>query len=75
MLLKEDETHQDIFLDIEDKTEKGIDAFKAVKRVLPKYKQNFESLFQYKEDTDEDSESVEDTPDEPPMTRMRPFPH
>ena len=73
--LKEDETHQDILLDIEDKTEKGIDAFKAVKRVLPKHKQKFESLFQYKEDTYEDSESVEDTPNEPPVKRMRPFPH
>ena len=72
VLLKGDETHQDILLDIEDKTEKGIDAFKAVKRVLPKHKQKFESLFQYKEDEDE---SVEDTPDEPPMKRMRPFPH
>ena len=73
VLLKEDETHQDILLDIEDKTEKGIDAFKAAKRVLPKHKQKFESLFQY--DADKDSESVEDTPDEPPMKCMRPFPH
>ena len=75
MPLKEDETHQDILLDIEDKTEKGTDAFKAVKRVLPKHKQKFESLFQYKEDAYEDSESVEDTPNEPPVKRMRPFPH
>ena len=62
-------------LDIEDKMERGTDALKAVKRVLPKHKQKFESLFQYKEDEDEDSENVEDPPDEPPMKRMRPFPH
>ena len=45
-----------------------------MKGVLPKHKQKCESLFQYK-DSDEDSESVEDSPDEPPMKRMRPFPH
>ena len=76
VLLKEDETHQDILLDVQDKPEKGIYryiTFKAVKRVLPKHK--FESLFQYKEDADEDFERMEDTPDEPPMKRMRPFPH
>ena len=39
LLQKEDETHQDILLDIEDKTEKGIDAFKPMKRVLTKHKQ------------------------------------
>ena len=74
VLLKEDGTHQDTLLDIEDKTERGIDTFKAVKRVLAKHKHKFESLFQYK-DADQNSESVEDTPDEPPMKRMRPFPH
>ena len=76
VLLKEDDcTQQDILLDIEDKTEKWVAAFKAVKRVLPKHKQKFESLFQYKEEEDEDSERMEDPPDEPPMKRMRPFPH
>ena len=38
VLLNEDETYQDILLDIEDKTERGIDAFKAVKRVLLKHR-------------------------------------
>ena len=59
--------------DIEDKKKRGIYAFKLVKRVLSKHKHKFESLFQYKRDADEDSESVEDSPDEPTMKCMRPL--
>ena len=68
MLLEEDETHQDILADIEEKTERGMDAYKAVRRVLPEHKHKFESLFEY--DADEDSEGIED--DQPPAKRMRP---
>ena len=72
VLLKEDETHQDILGDIEEKTERGMDAYKAVKRVLPKHKHKFESLFEYDADADEDSEGLEDSDDQPPAKRMRP---
>ena len=52
LLLKEDENHQDILADIVEKTERGMDAYKAVMRVLPKHKHKFESLFVYKADAD-----------------------
>ena len=70
VLLKENETHQDTLADIEEKTERGMDAYKAVRRVLPKHKHKFESLFEYEADADEDSEGVED--DQQPAKRMRP---
>ena len=43
----------------------GLDSSKAVKRVLPKQKHQFESLFEYKsddkeDDSDTDADSLED---------------
>ena len=72
LLLKEDENHQDILAGIVEKTERGMDAYKAVMRVLPKHKHKFESLFVYRSDADKDSECVEDSDDQPPVKRMRP---
>ena len=76
--LEEDDTHQEIIADIEEKMRRGLDTSKAVKRVLPKHKHHFESLFEYKLD-DEDandsySDSLEDVLDQPPSKRMGPFP-
>ena len=34
---------------------RGLDSRKAVKRVLPKHKRQFESLFEYKSDDEDDS--------------------
>ena len=56
---------------------RGLDSRKAVKRVLPKHKHHFESLFEYKSDADvndSDSDSLEDVLDQPPAKRMGPFP-
>ena len=41
--LEEDDTHQEIIADIEEKTRRGLDTSKAVKRVLPKHKHHFEA--------------------------------
>ena len=44
-LIQKDTTYQDILSDIEEKVAGGMDVRKAVKRVLPKHKHKFESLF------------------------------
>ena len=77
--LDEDNTHQEIIADIEEKMRRGLDTRKAVKRVLSKHKHHFESLFQYKsdgeDDNDTDADSVEDGLDQPlPTKRTGPFP-
>ena len=76
--LEEDDTHQEIIANIEEKMRRGLDSRKAVKRVLPKHKHHFESLFEYKSDdedaNDSDSDSLEDTLDQPPAKRMGPLP-
>ena len=46
MTLQDDDTYRDIVADIEEKLNKGVDMEKAVKRVLIKYKDKFEALFQ-----------------------------
>lgn len=77
--LEEDDTHQEIIADIEEKMRRGLDTRKAVKRVLPKHKHHFESLFEYKSDDedendDTDSDGLEDDSDQPPAKRTGPFP-
>ena len=76
--LEEDDTHQEIIADIEEKMRRDLDTSKAVKRVLPKHKHHFESLFEYKSDdedaNDSDSDSLEDVLYQPPAKRMGPFP-
>ena len=39
----------------------GLDSRKAVKRVLPKHKHQFESLFEYKSDDEDDSDTDADS--------------
>ena len=78
--LEEDDTHQVIIADIEEKMRRGLDTRKAVKRVLLKHKHHFESLFEYKSDdedtNDSDSDSLEDVLHQPPAKRRPkgPFP-
>ena len=76
--LEEDDAHQEIIADIEEKKRRGLDTSKAVKRVLPKHKHHFESLFEYKSDVedfnDTDSDSLEDVLDQPPAKRKGLFP-
>ena len=46
--------------DIEEKVEEGMDIRKAVKRVLPKHKHKFESLFEFDPDVVEDDNQESD---------------
>ncbi len=57
--LRDDDAFQDIVADIDEKTEKGMDLNKAMKRVLPKHKHQFESLFEF-DPEEEDEEEEED---------------
>ena len=75
--LEDNGTHQEIITDIKEKMRQGLDSRKAVKRVLPKHIHQFESLFEYKsddgDDSDTDAESLEDGLDQPPAERTGPF--
>ena len=63
--LRDDDVFQEIVGDIDEKMEGGMDLIKAVKRVLPKYKHQFASLFEYDPESipedEEDSSDMEDT--------------
>ena len=59
-LIQKDQTYQDILSDIEEKVEEGMDVRKAVKRVLPKHKHKFESLFEFDPDLVEDDNTESD---------------
>ena len=58
--IEKDTTYQDILSDIEEKVEGGMDVRKAVKRVLPKHKHKFESLFEFDLDVVEDDNQESD---------------
>ncbi len=73
--LRDDDAFQEIVTDIDEKTEKGMDLNKAVKRVLPKYKHKFESLFEYnpeleEEEAESDGEEDEDPDEAPPPLQL-----
>ena len=59
-LEQKDTTYQDILSDIEEKVEGGMNVRKAVKRVLPKHKHKFESLFEFDPDVVEDDNQESD---------------
>tara|TARA_B110000881_G_C18536147_1_gene495903 strand:+ start:135 stop:872 length:738 start_codon:yes stop_codon:yes gene_type:complete len=58
--LKDDETYQEIELALEEKMKKGMDARKALNRVMPKYQSKFDGLFQCDEESDEDDQEEDD---------------
>ena len=47
--LKENDTHQDIVEDLEQKLDRGMDINKALNRVMPEHQSKFEGLFQQDE--------------------------
>ena len=59
-LIQKDKTYQDILSYIEEKVKGGMDIRKAVKRVLPKHKHKFESLFEFDPDVVEDDNQESD---------------
>jgi uncharacterized protein YoaH (UPF0181 family) len=59
--LKDDDTHQEIMDDIEEKIDKGVSEGKAIKRVIAKHRAKFEGIFQREEDEEmEDNEDSDD---------------
>lgn len=58
--VKDDDTHQEIVDDIEEKLVKGIPVNKALNRVIPKYQARFDGLFQENEDSDGEEEDEAD---------------
>ncbi len=76
--LRDDDALQDIVADIDEKTEKGMDLNKAVKKVLPKHKHKFESLFEFDpeeedEEEEEDADNEEADPAPPSMGFYKPL--
>jgi hypothetical protein len=59
--LKDDDTHQEIMDDIEEKIDNGVSEGKAIKRVIAKHRAKFEGIFQREED--EEMEDTEDSDD------------
>ena len=59
LLIQEEDAYQDIVSDIEEKVKGGMEVRKAMKRVLPNHKNNFESLFEFDPDVvkDDNTES------------------
>ena len=58
--LENDETHQDILLEVEEKMEKGVNVRRAIKRVIGKHKPEFEELFLYESEDEDEDASEED---------------
>ena len=57
--LKEDDTYLDMVADIEEKIDKEVQLDKAIKRVMIKYRDKFDPLFQ--EDIESDDEHAVET--------------
>ncbi len=58
-------TFKEFVTNIDDKTEKEIDLDKAVKRLLPKHKHKFESLFEYDLDLFKETDSEDGNEEDP----------
>ena len=54
--VKDDDTHQKVLDDLEEKMDKGMDVNKALNRVIPKYRGEFKALFERDEDEDAEKE-------------------
>ena len=57
--LKDDDTHQDIMAELEEKTDQGMNIGKALKRSMAKHRSKFDGLFEYDEDEEEDEQEDE----------------
>ena len=55
--LKDNEAHQDIVEDLEEKVGKGMEVNTALNRLLPKYQMMFEGLFQQDEQREDEEDS------------------
>ena len=61
LLVTENEVHQEMLSDIEDKTGEGVAVDKAIKKVLGQHRAKFDSLFEYEESDEEEMEVAEES--------------
>ena len=54
--LRDDETHQEIMDDLEEKLDKGVDLNKSIRRIIGKHKAKFDGLVQYEDDSDDNGD-------------------
>ena len=61
--LKDNEIHQEIMDDLEEKTDKGMDVDRSIKKTMVQHKAKFDQLFEYDEteEEEEDEEEEEET--------------
>ena len=57
--LKDDDTHQDIMAELEEKTDEGMNIGKALKRSMATHRSKFDGLFEYDENEEEDEQEDE----------------
>ena len=60
--LRDDDAFQEIMTDIDEKIEGGMELTEAVRKVLPKHKNQFATLFEHVPESEEESDGTEDTP-------------
>ena len=58
--LKDDETHQEIMDELEEKMDDGKNLYKMIKRVMTKYRHKFDGLFIYEESDDDEMDEESD---------------
>ena len=58
--LKDDDTHQELMAELEEKTDEGMDFDKALKRIMGRYRPKFDNLFDYDEPDEVESENDEE---------------
>ena len=68
--LKDDDTHQELMAELEEKTDEGVDIDKALKRIMGRYRPKFDNLFHYDvpheveaKNEDEETKRTEDSDD------------
>ena len=62
--LKDDDTHQELMAELEEKTAEGMDIDKAVKRIMGRYRPKFDILFDYDESDEDESENDDEETEE-----------
>ena len=58
--LRDNETHQQIMDELDEKLDKGMAIPKALKRVMPKHHVKFDALFQHEDSDDDETDDEED---------------
>ena len=62
--LKDDDTHQELMAELEEKTDEGMDIDKASKRIIGRYQPKFDNLFNYAESDEDEAENDDEETEE-----------